>query len=830
MIRNFFKREFFIKLFKFGLVLAGLGLLVVVVLFLYYMKDLPDPGKINKRVINESTKIYDRTGENLLYEIHGEEKRTVVPFDQIPDTVKFATVVLEDQGFYSHFGIDIRGILRSFLKDVMKGSLAQGGSTITQQFVKNSILTSEKRISRKIKEVVLAIEIEQKFSKDEILQMYLNEIPYGSNAYGIEAAAQTFFGKHANELTLAQSAMLASLPKAPTYFSPSGSHVDRLDIRWRYALDRMAELGYITEEQAEEAKKEDVISQISPIKENIKASHFVLYVKEMLVNEFGEEAMEQEGFKVYTTLDWNLQQIAEKVVKEGVDENGEKYNFSNAALVALNPKDGQILSMVGSKDYFDETIDGNVNVAVRLRQPGSSFKPYVYATAFSKGYSPDTILFDVDTDFSTDSDEPYNPKNYDNKNHGPLKMKEALSMSLNVPAVKTLYLAGVKDSIKLAKSMGITSLNDPERYGLSLVLGGGEVKLVDHVSAFGVFANDGVKVEKTSILRVENSKGEVVKSYMSEEGKKVMKKNVARQITSILSDNSLRESVFGTNNALVIPDRQVAAKTGTTNEWRDGWLIGATPSLAAGVWAGNNDNSAMAQGADGSYVAGPIWNKFMTEALKNKQKEEFEKPEKEETGKPVLDGDLEVETEIEVCEYEKEKFCLANDNCPDNKKDKKTFFNAHSILHYVDIEDPLSEDYPEDPEKDPQYKNWEKAVRKWAEEKEDRKERREIPDRECKSGDFKDNSFSIKIESPKDGGIIDSQTFSIKTDISGDAEIDKVDFFFNGKAIGSRKSSPYNLDYKISDEENNQTVKIEVKAYDDEDGKSSNSISVNVAF
>ncbi len=830
MIKNLFKKEFFIKLLKFGGVLAGIGLLAVVVLFLYYMKDLPDPGKINKRVVNESTKIYDRTGENLLYEIHGEEKRTIVPFDQIPDTVKFATVVLEDQGFYNHFGIDIRGILRSVLKDIMKGSLAQGGSTITQQFVKNSILTSEKRISRKIKEVVLAIEIEQKFSKDEILQMYLNEIPYGSNAYGIEAAAQTFFGKHANELTLAQSAMLASLPKAPTYFSPSGSHVDRLDIRWRYALDRMAELGYITEEQAEEAKKEDVISQISPIKENIKAPHFVLYVKEMLVNEFGEEAMEQEGFKVYTTLDWNLQQIAEKVVREGVDENGKKYNFSNAALVALNPKDGQILSMVGSKDYFDETIDGNVNVAIRLRQPGSSFKPYVYATAFSKGYSPDTILFDVDTDFSTDSDEPYNPKNYDNKNHGPLKMKEALSMSLNVPAVKTLYLAGVKDSIKLAKSMGITSLNDPERYGLSLVLGGGEVKLVDHVSAFGVFANDGIKVEKTSILRVENSKGEVVKSYTSEEGKKVMKKNVARQITSILSDNSLRESVFGTNNALVVSDRQVAAKTGTTNEWRDGWLIGATPSLAAGVWAGNNDNSAMAQGADGSYVAGPIWNKFMTEALKNRQKEVFEKPEKEETGKPVLDGDLEVETEIEVCEYDKGKFCLANSNCPDNKKDKKTFFNAHSILHYVDVEDPLNEDYPEDPKKDPQYKNWEKAVRKWAEEKEDRKERREIPDRECKSDDFKDNSFSIDIKSPGDGSTVNSQTFSIKTDISGDVDIDKVEFFFDGKAIGSRKNSPYDLEYKIPDDGNNKTVKIEVKAYDDQDRKSGDSVNASIDF
>ncbi|MDA3814883.1 MAG: PBP1A family penicillin-binding protein [Patescibacteria group bacterium] len=831
MVKKISKKELFIKLLKFGGILLALGVLIMAMLFLYYIKDLPDPGKINKRIINESTKIYDRTGEHILYEIHGEEKRTVVPFDQIPDTVKYAAVVLEDQGFYSHHGIDFKGILRSLLKDVMKGSLEQGGSTITQQFVKNSILTSEKRISRKIKEVILAIEIEQKFSKDEILQMYLNEIPYGSNAYGIEAAAQTFFGVHANELSLSQSAFLASLPKAPTYYSPFGTHIDRLDARWKYALDRMADLGYITREQADEAKKEDVVSQISPTRENIKAPHFVLYVKEMLVEEFGEEAMERDGLKVYTTLDWDLQQIAERVVREGVEENGEKYNFSNAALVALSPKNGQVLSMVGSRDYFDEEIDGNVNVAVRLRQPGSSFKPYVYATAFSKGYTPDTILFDVDTNFSTNSGEPYNPKNYDNKNHGPLKMKEALGMSLNVPAVKTLYLAGVNESINMAKSMGITSLNQPERYGLSLVLGGGEVKLIDHVSAFGVFANDGVKVDKTSILRVEDSKGEVIKNYISDQGEEVMDENVAREITGILSNNKLRESVFGTNNALVIPDRQVAAKTGTTNEWRDGWLIGATPSLAAGVWVGNNDNSPMAQGADGSYVAGPVWNKFMTEALKNTQKEKFQEPEeKEKIGKPVLDGDLEIEKEVEVCEYDKDEFCLANSECPDKLKDEKTFFNAHSILYYVDIDDPLKEDYPEAPEKDPQFENWEEAVEDWAKDEEDRKERRNVPTEECEASDFEDYNASIKIEGPNNGSTIDRRNITIKTNISGDAGVDKVEFFFDGKNIGTRKDNPYNISYEIPEDKNSQTVKIEARVYDDFDGSNSDSISVKIDF
>lgn len=734
------------------LILMIVGFLSVVGVFLYYMKDLPNPGKVNKRVMAESTKIYDRTGEHLLYEIHGEEKRTIIPFEDMPDTVKKATIVLEDRGFYNHHGVDFKGLTRAALKDIIGGGAHQGGSTITQQFIKNSILTSEKKLSRKIKEVVLAIEIEQKFTKDEILQMYLNEIPYGSNAYGVEAAAQTFFGKPAKELTLAQAALVACLPNAPTYYSPFGSHTDALIGRWKKALNGMADLGYITREQADQALSEDILSQIKPHRANMRAPHFVMYVKEHLVDEFGEEEVEKKGLKVYTTLDWNLQQIAERSVSEGVAKHGANYHFANAALVAANPKNGQVLAMVGSKDFFGEPepkgcisgknckFEPQDNVAIRMRQPGSSFKPYAYAEAFTKGYTPDTIIFDVDTEFPMDNGKEYNPKNYDNQNRGPVKMKEALPMSLNVPAVKTVYLAGVKDTLELASSMGITTLGDYRKYGLAVVLGGAEVKLVEHVGAFGVFANQGIKHEQKVILKIEDSAGKILKSNDESKGKRVMEKNTALQITEILSDNSLRAPVFGNNNSLVIPGRQVFGKTGTTNDWKDGWLVGATPSLAAGVWAGNNDSSLMAQGADGSYVAGPIWNSFMTEALRNTQTEEFEKPEKVETKKPILDGTLEVEDEIKVCKIGDGKYCLDEDGeCPDSKRKKRKVIIAHDILYYVDRDDPVG-DIPQHPEKDPQFDAWEKAVEEWAKTKlDDDKDLFDLPDK-CSKDDISDIS------------------------------------------------------------------------------------------
>lgn len=722
------------------LYLGGAGLLFVLGVFIYFAKDLPSSGSIDKRLVVESTKIYDRTGEHLLYDVHGEEKRTVVSFDQIPDTVKYATIALEDQEFYSHHGIKITSIIRSALKDVAKGGRAQGGSTITQQFIKNSLLTSERTFTRKIKEVILAIEVEQKFSKDEILGMYLNEIPYGSNAYGIEAAAQTFFGKSARDLNLSEASLLAALPNAPTYYSPFGSHVERLKARQELALERMKNQGYITPEQAEEAKNFDVLAEIAPRQENISAPHFVMYVKEYLEEKYGEQAVEQGGLKVYTTLDWDKQQAAEKAVSDGAEKN-KVWNASNAALVAMDPKTGQILAMVGSKNYFDKSIDGQVNVAIRDRQPGSSFKPFVYLTAFTKGYTPETLLFDVPTNFSTDEGKDYTPQNYDGKFHGPLQMKNSLAMSLNIPAVKTLYLAGVNDSINLAKSLGITGLNQPDRYGLSLVLGGGEVKLLDHVNAYGTLAAGGVRRDKTAILKIEDKEGTVLEQFRQTDGQRVVDEKYVAMLDHIMSTNEYRAPVFGDNNPFKFNERPVAAKTGTTNEFRDGWAMGYTPSLAVGVWAGNNNNTSMKAGADGIVIAAPIWRSFMNQALGNYGVEQFPKYEKEDAGKDVLNGKMDEQKDLKVCKISVDKYkekigkyCLANDTCPDGSSDKKDFASAHDILYYVKKDDPRG-DYPKNPSDDPQYKNWEKGVQEWFK-KESKKDNGSAPTEECKSEYF----------------------------------------------------------------------------------------------
>ena len=808
---------------KVFIVIAGIALLLVAGIFVYIAKDLPDPGKINKRVIAESTKIYDRTGNHLLYEIHGEEKRTLIPFSEMPDGIKYATIVLEDQEFYVHHGIKFSSIIRAALKDIFKGNAAQGGSTITQQFIKNSILTPERTLSRKVKEVILAIEMELKFSKDEILGMYLNEIPYGSNAYGIEAAAQTFFGKRAKDLTIDEAALIASLPKAPTYYSPYGSHPEALKKRQETALDKMAEIGYITKDQAEAAKKTDVMAKISPYRENIAAPHFVMYIKEDLERRYGIQATQENGYRVYTTLDWDKQQIAEKAVKEGADNNTKKYGATNAALVAMDPKTGQILAMVGSRDYFDKSVDGQVNVAIRDRQPGSSFKPYVYLTGFAKGYALDTMLFDAEIEFETASGKKYAPQNYDGKFRGPVKVKDALGMSLNVPAVEMLYLAGVKNSIEMAKRLGITGLNKTDSYGLSLVLGGGEVKLLDHVNAFGTLATGGIKFAKTAILRVEDSKGKALEEYKSSGGERVVEEKYVAMVDHILSTNDYRAPIFGSNSPLRFDDRPVAAKTGTTNEWRDGWTIGYTPSLVVGVWAGNNDNTPMARGADGVYVAAPIWRKFLDQVLANYNFEKFPKYEKEETGKPVLDGKMEIKKDVSVCEIpgKDNKYCLSNNYCPDKEVKKKDFADIHSILYYVNKDDPRG-DYPKDPGGDPQFKEWEKAVRKWYE-KNDKKDYifGEPPEEECKESDFSKYKPSVSLSVSASGN-------QIYASASADAPygVDSVKFTADGDEFGSGSSATYT----VPPEKNNSSIEIKVKVTDKNGNEASASQSVSVSF
>lgn len=836
------KWKILLKVFG-GFVAAGV--LAVAGVFIYFSKDLPSPGKVNTRFIAESTKIYDRTGEHLLYDVHGEEKRTLISFAEIPDTVKFATIALEDQNFYDHYGIKLTSIVRSALKDVLHRQASQGGSTITQQFVKNSILTREKTFSRKIKEVILSLELEQKFSKDEILGMYLNEIPYGSNAYGIEAAALTFFNKNARDLTLEEAALLAALPNAPTYYSPFGSHTEALKARQETAIKRMVATGYITQEQADEAINIDVLGKIAPYSENISAPHFVMYIKDYLSSHYGEQALEQSGMKVYTTLDWDKQQAAEQAVREGATNN-TKYKAANASLVAMDPKTGQILAMVGSKDYFGKsepagcvsgktcTFEPQDNVAIRNRQPGSSFKPFVYLSAFEKGYTPETTLWDVDTNFDTAEGKTYNPKNYDGKNHGPIQMKSALAMSLNVPAVKTLYLVGVKTAIATATKLGITTLTKPDNYGLSLVLGGGEVKLVEHVNAYATLATGGIYRPHTAILKITDSTGNILEQYKDEPGTRVLEEKYVAALDSVMSTNSLRASVFGENNPLKFADRPVAAKTGTTNEWRDGWTMGYTPSIAVGVWAGNNNNAVMAQGADGIYVAAPIWRKFMDAALKNSNIEQFPKYEKEETGKAVLDGQLDVDkAEIKVCKIpgKKDEFCLVSDACPEATIEKRSFFEAHDILYYVNKDDPRG-DAPKNPKDDSQYKNWEEAVAKWIKGNKDFKKKikdsdGDRPDRECTASDFANASISVGIAAPNDGATITTSSVTIQASASADLGVKKITLYIDDKSVMSSDSKSLSYNYSIPSDKKTAAIEIKAVAIDELDNADSASITIH---
>ncbi|HEY4475525.1 MAG TPA: transglycosylase domain-containing protein, partial [Candidatus Paceibacterota bacterium] len=537
-------------------------------------KNLPPPELLQNHKIAESTKIYDRTGKIVLFEVYGEERRVVVPFEEIPDLVKKATIAIEDEDFYRHSGFEIKSILRAFIKNFLEGRVVQGGSTITQQLIKKSFLSDERTISRKIKELFLAINIEKQLSKDEILALYLNQIPYGSNAYGVEAASQIFFEKSVKDLSLGEAAALASLPKAPSFYSPWGPNKDALLARRNMTIKKMGSLAFITESEEKAALEEDMA--FAKPATGIKAPHFVMMVQDYLNQQYGEDFVRTGGLRVITTLDWEMQQLAEKVIREGAKRNSELYRGTNAALVAQDSNTGQILALVGSKDYFDTEAEGNFNVAAQgLRQPGSTIKPFVYVAAFKKGYTPETIVFDLETEFDTthDPEKSYKPVNYDGKFRGPITLKSALAQSINVPSVKTLYLAGLNDALRTAKAFGLTTLTERSRYGLSLVLGGGEVKLIDLVGAYSVFSEDGIKRKQSLILEI-SSKDKILER-LEGDGELVMEPQYIRLINDILSDAQARAPIFGSSlNIPALEDYQIAVKTGTTNDYRDAWAVG----------------------------------------------------------------------------------------------------------------------------------------------------------------------------------------------------------------------------------------------------------------
>ncbi len=593
---------------------------------------IPAINQFENRKVAESTKIYDRTGNVVLYDVHGTMRRTAVPLEQISPYIQKATIAIEDTTFYQHHGFRPSAFVRAVLANLTSGGFAQGGSTITQQVVKNALLTQDKTIVRKIKEIILALRLERVYTKDQILNTYLNENPYGGTIYGVQEASQYFFGVDAKDVDLAQAAYLAALPQAPTYYSPYGNHREALDNRKNIVLRRMQDAGFITQEEHSAASKEQVQFK-SEADAGIKAPHFVFYIREYLEQKYGVDAVNSGGLHVITTLDYDLQKKAEDVVAADVPVMERNFNASNAAVVAVDPTSGQVLAMVGSRDYFDPNIDGKVNVALALRQPGSSFKPFVYAAAFEKGYTPGTVLFDLQTQFSTacaptdnanDTPPCYSPSNFDGNFKGPMTMRDAIAQSVNVVAVKTLYLAGIQNAIDTAVSMGISTLADAAHYGLTIVLGGGEVSLLEETGAYGVFANDGIKNPPVGILSVQDSSGNVLESFQNQSSR-VLDPQIARQINDVLSDNVARTPEFGANSPLYFGDTPVADKTGTTNDFRDVWVIGYTPGIAVGAWAGNNDNSSM-QKKIAAFIIAPMWHKIMAYAIEKYPSDTFIPP------------------------------------------------------------------------------------------------------------------------------------------------------------------------------------------------------------
>lgn len=581
------------------------------------LKDLPSPTKLASKNLPQSTQIFDRN-ETLLYTIYAQRNQTFLSLGEIPIDMRNATIAIEDKDFYRHGAIDIRGIIRAAYATLVRKEL-QGGSTLTQQLVKNSLLTPERTITRKIKEVILAFATELLYPKDKILEMYLNQSPYGGTAYGVEAAAQAYFGKRAKDLTLSESALLAGLPEAPTTYSPFGAYPELAKSRQRQILRKMEEQGYITKEKREQALKKPLVFR--EFTNNIQAPHFVLFVKDLLVQRYGQRKVEEGGLRVITTLDLPLQEFVQNAVATEAAKL-VSYNANNASALVTNPQTGEILGMVGSKNYFDTNIDGNVNVTLALRQPGSAIKPINYAVGLLNKYSAATPFVDQPTCFPNPGHPPYCPLNYDGKWHGALPMRFSLGNSINIPAVKMLKLNGVEEMIATASAMGITTFDKPDRYGLSLTLGGGEVTMLELATAFGVFANQGYRVDLRPILKVVDGNGKVLEEYTPKNspifGKKVFPAGVAYIISHILADNGAREMAFGPQSELRIKNYQVSVKTGTTNDFRDNWTIGYTPSILVASWVGNNDNSPMRGLVSGITGAAPIWRQITTHILNNK--------------------------------------------------------------------------------------------------------------------------------------------------------------------------------------------------------------------
>ncbi|MGI5827449.1 MAG: transglycosylase domain-containing protein [Patescibacteria group bacterium] len=792
------------KLFKYGAIACFAGLLLftltLTAAFAWYAKDLPQPDKIVRRE-GFATKIYDRN-DVLLYEVFADEKRIPVELNQVPDYLKLATIAIEDKNFYGHEGFDPKGYLRIVYNLLFKQRLI-GGSTLTQQTVKNVLLTSDRTLSRKLKELVLAIQIERRYTKDQILQIYLNEAPYGGTAWGVVAAAETYFGKHVQDLNLIESAILAGMPQSPSYYSPYGSNPEAFKGRTRDVLRRMREDGYISKEQEEQAIKDLDTVKFNPPGGSILAPHFVMYVKDQLEERYGQNLVEQGGLTVKTTLDYELHKKIQEAVTEEIEKVEESHHITNGSAVAIDPQTGEILSMVGSKDYFAEDYDGKVNVALSLRQPGSSIKPVTYVTALKEGFTQETMIMDTKTEFpGVKPGEPYVPKNYTGKFHGPVSLSAALGSSLNIPAVKLLAMVGVQDMMQVGYDMGISTFEPSKenigRLGLSVTLGGGEVRLLELTTAYSSFANGGKRVEPVSILKVINKDGKVLDEHKQVEGKQVLTPQEAFIISHVLADNNARLLTFGPNSLLNIPGRTVAVKTGTTDDQRDNWTIGWTPQVIVGVWVGNNDNSKMASVASGISGASPIWRRSILAALDGKPVVEFTIPSGIETvhldavtGYPAHDdfptkevliikgtvptGKDPYHVKLKVCKGDVNKLAPPELVAKGDYEEKEFFI------------------FKED---DPFFGNsdnrWQKGIDEWVATQSD--SRYHPPTEYCETNE----EVVVRFDKPNDHEEL-SNEFEVRLRIGTSSDIDKIELFANDEKISTVKDKPYKTTVRLDD-------------------------------
>lgn len=797
------------------------GIFVVVVVLAIFSRDLPNPNQLLERSEELSTKLVDRNGESI-YEVYGEKNRSLIELEDVPSHLINATLASEDSNFYLHQGISLRGMLRAF-RNTITGKGLQGGSTLTQQVVKNAFLTQERTVARKLKELVLSLQLENRYSKDEIMQMYLNETPYGGQSYGVLTASRAYFSKHPVELSVAEAAFLAGLPQRPTKYSPYGSDpsagIERKNyvlylMNMRGWLDASGQRHYLNDDEYEAARVEEL--EFEPASASFKAPHFVFYVREVLAEVYGEEFVEQAGLQVTTTLDLEMQETFEDIVKEEV-ESASYVNIGNGALVAIDPQTGQVLAMVGSKDYFADsepegcvsgitgenscTFEPNLNVTLAKRQPGSSIKPITYATMFAQGYTAAYPLLDVPSVFrGVDAGKDYEPENYDGEFRGPMSIRKSLGNSINVAAIRAVQLVGVDQMIKTAEKLGITTFDQPERYGPSITLGGGETKLLEMTGAFAAFAVDGIYREPTPILEIKDAQGKVLYSWRDNGGERAVDEEVAFLISDILSDDGARSGVFGFGSLLHIPGHQVAVKTGTTDDMRDNYALGYTKEIAIGTWVGNNNNEEMYRVASGISGATPIWRRAMIHALQDKEPDKFVAPDtvkkfevdKLTGGLPYQDFETRNEWLIVGTEptsvsnwYQRLEICtedgkLANDECKDADETKvKTFIGiqAERADWQMDVDAWISENYSGEDEYFPPMM---------------------VSQLEFDGDDVEKEDPVVEIVDVSDGDEV-PRHFRLKVEVSTARDVKKVRIYLDGDQVASDESFPYGYNFAFEE-------------------------------